>query len=323
MESLQELGIQIILAIQIIMPTLDTFMQIFTFLGKVEFYMLFITFLYWLVDSSLGYRVFMVLLTTDILATGIKQFLHRPRPYWVSDVQHLGGEETSYGIPSTHASDSLSVWLYLAYQLRKGWLWAVSIALILLISFSRLYLGVHFLHDLVAGWLIGLVVLFLFIKYENRFSGWFAAQSISNQIGFGFGCSLAFIILGMIVRLIITGTPDPENWSQYAYEARSLTHYFTLSGSFFGAVSGYVLMRSRVNFHTAGSWMQKIGRYILGIAGVVLVMYGLDIVFGMIAVDESLTGYLLRYIRYAATTFWAMVGAPWIFIKLNLAGENE
>jgi membrane-associated phospholipid phosphatase len=323
MESLQELGIQIISAIQVIMPTLDAFMQIFTFLGKVEFYMLFITFLYWLVDASLGFRIFMVLLTTDILATGLKQFLHQPRPYWVSDVQHLGGEETSYGIPSTHASDSLSVWLYLAYQLRKGWLWAVSIALILLISFSRLYLGVHFPHDLVAGLLIGLVVLFIFIKYENRFSGWFAAQSISNQIGFGFGCSLAFIILGLIVRLIMAGTPDPESWSQYAYEARSLTHYFTLSGSFFGAVSGYVLMQSRVNFNTAGSWMQKIGRYILGIVGVVLVMYGLDFLFSLIAVDESLAGYLLRYIRYAATTFWAMIGAPWLFIKLNLAVGNE
>jgi hypothetical protein len=46
MEILQELGIQVIQAIQVLMPTLDTIMEIFTFLGKIEFYMLFITFIY-------------------------------------------------------------------------------------------------------------------------------------------------------------------------------------------------------------------------------------------------------------------------------------
>jgi hypothetical protein len=40
MEALQELGIQMILAIQVLMPTLDTIMEIFTFLGKIEFYVL-------------------------------------------------------------------------------------------------------------------------------------------------------------------------------------------------------------------------------------------------------------------------------------------
>ena len=67
MNGLQELGIQMIQTIQVLMPTLDTIMEIFTFLGKIEFYMLFITFLYWIVDASLGFRVFMVLLFTDIV----------------------------------------------------------------------------------------------------------------------------------------------------------------------------------------------------------------------------------------------------------------
>ena len=191
MEALQELGIQIIQAIQVLMPTLDTLMEFFTFLGKIEFYMLFVTFLYWIVDPSLGFRVLMVLLSTDIVTNTFKQLLHQPRPYWLGDVQHLpGSEETSYGIPSSHASDSLAVWGYIAYQVRNRWMWITSIGMILLISFSRLYLGVHFPHDLIAGWLIGLIVLLLFIKFENQVATYLKAQSQTYQIGFGFMISI-------------------------------------------------------------------------------------------------------------------------------------
>ncbi len=323
METLQELGIQIIQAIQVLMPTLDTIMEIFTFLGKIEFYMLFITFIYWVVDASLGFRVFMVLLSTDIFGMAFKHLLHQPRPYWVGDVQHIGGEETSYGIPSTHASDSLSVWAYLAYQVKKPWMWFTAVFIILMISFSRLYLGVHFPHDVMGGWLIGLAVLFVFIKYEHKVSSWLQAHSPTYQIGVGFAVSILFIMVGLIVKIIIAGKPDPESWAHYAVEARSLTPYFTLAGALFGAVAGYVMMKCRAHFQIEGSWPQKLGRYLIGILGVLVAMYGIDILFSLFASDESILGYLLRYLRYAATTFWVMFGAPWVFMKLKLAGDAK
>jgi len=105
-------------------------------------------------------------------------------------------------------------------------------------------------------------------------------------------------------------------------KARTLTPYFTLSGALFGAVAGYVLMKSKAPFAAAGSWGQKAGRYLLGIVGVLIALYGLDALFGLIATDESVLGYLLRYIRYGATTFWVMFGAPWAFLKLKLAGDE-
>ena len=323
MELLQEIGIQIIQVIQLLMPTLDTIMEVITFLGRIEFYMLFITFIYWIVDVSLGFRVFMVLLSTDIFGMAFKHLLHQPRPYWVGDVQHIGGEETSYGIPSTHASDSLAVWVYLAYQVGRRWLWITAIAIILLISFSRLYLGVHFPHDVIGGWLIGLIVLITFIKYEKRGSKWLQTHSIANQIGIGFVVSILFILIGLAVRSFIAGTPDPENWAHYSPEARSLTPYFTLAGALFGAVAGYVLMKSRAEFQIEGSFILKLARYVVGIIGVLITMYGLDAIFGLIASDESVLGYFLRYIRYGATTFWVMFGAPWMFLKLKLASGKH
>ena len=323
MEALQQFGIQLIQAIQVLSPALDGVMSFFTFLGKIEFYMIFITFLYWTVDAGLGFRVFMVLLSTDILGVALKQLLHQPRPYWIGDVKMMGGGETTYGIPSTHASDSLSVWGYLASRLNKRWLWITAAILVFLISYSRLHLGVHFPHDILVGWILGLLVLFLSLKYGETVSKWMKSRSSNNQIGIGFAISILFIITGLLVNTLTASSFDPESWAQYSIEARSLTHYFTLAGAFFGALAGYVLMKSGAQFSTAGNWSLKLVRYLMGMVGVLVCMYGLDFVFSPVAIDESILGYLLRYIRYGATTFWVMYGAPWVFLRLKLASSLD
>jgi membrane-associated phospholipid phosphatase len=122
MNPIYESGIQFIQALQTLSPALDSLMKYISFLGTIEFYLLLIPFLYWAVSATLGFRVLLLLIGTDFLGIFFKQLLHQPRPYWVSDVQALA-QETSYGIPSTHASDSLAVWGYLAYRLNKAWLW--------------------------------------------------------------------------------------------------------------------------------------------------------------------------------------------------------
>ena len=322
MNALQEFGIALIQALQTLSPALDIPMNIFTFLGKIEFYMLFITFLYWIIDTQLGFRVFMILLSTDVIGMGFKHLFHQPRPYWIGNVKGMG-VETSYGIPSTHASDSLSVWSYLAYRVKKRWLWITAIALILLISFSRLYLGVHFPHDVVFGWLIGLTVLYIFIKNEGKVGDWLNTRTINFQIGFTFAISLFFILIGLIVKALTAGSSDAAAWSLLSTEARSLSSYFTLAGAFFGAGVGYILMKEHACFKTTGTGLQKAIRYFVGILGVLVCLYGLDSLFGLIAADETVLGYILRYIRYGSTTLWAMFGAPWVFLKWKLAETNR
>jgi hypothetical protein len=50
-----------------------------------------------------------------------------------------------------------------------------------------------------------------------------------------------------------------------------------------------------------------------------LIYYGLDFLFVLIAADETLTGYILRYLRYAIVTIWVMFLSPWIFLRIGLA----
>lgn len=39
--------------------------------------------------------------------------------------------------------------------------------------------------------------------------------------------------------------------------------------------------------------------------------------------DETILGYLLRYIRYAAVALWATFGAPWLFLRWKLADPEK
>ncbi|HEY4651419.1 MAG TPA: phosphatase PAP2 family protein, partial [Pontibacter sp.] len=90
-----------------------------------------------------------------------KTFISRARP---ADVAYYQVEH--YSFPSGHATTAMALFGLLAYlyyrssrtkkHFRKIIVWA-AVVLILLVGFSRIYLGVHFLSDVLAGYLLGLL----------------------------------------------------------------------------------------------------------------------------------------------------------------------
>ena len=318
MNPILQFGIQLIQIFQQMSPALDGLMKAVSFMGTIQFYLVLIPFIYWVVDVQLGFRVLLVLISTDFLASAFKLLLHQPRPYWVGDVKQLS-TEPSYGIPSSHASDTLGVWGYLAYRLKKNWFWVVSILLILLIAFSRMYLGGHFPTDVLAGWLIGLVVTIIFARCEAPVLRWLRTLSATGQILVGFGVSIIMLLIGQLVIMLIAASPDPAAWTLFAVGARSISGNFTLGGALFGAVAGFVLMQRKARFQVSGAWVQRALRYLVGIAGMLIFYLALDALFALIAKDETIASYLLRYIRYATVAFWVTFGAPWTFLKVKLA----
>ena len=318
MDALYQFGIRLIQSIQVLSPALDGIMNGFSFLGRIEFYLVFIPFIYWAVDRRIGVRTLLILIYTDFIASSFKLLFHEPRPYWIGDVKPLSAE-TSYGIPSSHSSNSLAVGGYLITRVKENWLkWLIGIV-VFFIAFSRLYLGVHFPQDVLFGWLIGFAVLWAVTKWGKLVRDWLDGKSLSTQIGLGFLDSILIALTGFIIRFIIAGTPDPVEWSQYSTEARTVTQFITLAGAAFGTYAGYALMRKYASFDAKGDWTKRGIRYLVGIFGLLLLYFGLSQLFDLFAVDESVPGYILRYIRYSLATFWATFLAPWIFLKTKLA----
>lgn len=97
----------------------------------------------------------------------IKLIVERPRP----SVLRLT-EETGYSFPSGHSMTSLAfygfiIYLLFKYQKDKNKRNIISVLLsilILLIGFSRIYLGVHYLSDVLGGFLLGGIYLILYTE---------------------------------------------------------------------------------------------------------------------------------------------------------------
>lgn len=102
----------------------------------------------------------------------LKFIVKRPRP---SDLFLI--VETGYSFPSGHSMVSLSFYgllIYFIYKYFKNkklkiFLITFLSLIIILIGISRVYLGVHFVSDVISGFLLSLSYLMIFIKVINKF----------------------------------------------------------------------------------------------------------------------------------------------------------
>ena len=281
MQAILDFGIRFIVALQGLgdWPTLP--MKLFSFLGTEEFFMLTLPIIYWCVDSILGLRVVLILMLSTTINGALKLSFHGPRPYWYSPSVHGLAEETSFGIPSNHAQSAVAVWAFLAAYLRKWWGWLVAVLLIILIGLSRLYLGVHFPHDVLLGWLVGSLIVWLSLRFWDPVSAWATKQAGGRQVLASFLVSLVVFTLPLIPFIWLNATKwlPPQGWAAYATKAVTLQDAATSAGLLFGLFIGLIWFSRQGGFQTKGVWWKLVFRYLLGVAGVFIIRYGLKFVF--------------------------------------------
>lgn len=111
---------------------------------------------------------------SDFICSGLlKPLVSRPRPTWDIPMLHLvnnyrGGH---YGFCSSHAANSMAVAMLFSLLYRKKAATALLMVWVALVCYSRMYLGVHYPTDIIAGLVIGsllavLVWLVLSIVYR-------------------------------------------------------------------------------------------------------------------------------------------------------------
>ena len=329
MQVLIENGIAFIIALQAAVG--DWFiapMRFFSYFGNEEFFMLVLPLIYWSIDSALGLRVGFILLTSNLFNNVGKLIFAGPRPYWVSShVRALWLTETSFGIPSGHAQIAASVWGMVAAYIKRTWVWVVSITVIFLIGFSRLYLGVHFPHDVIFGWLLGVLTFWIFMRFWDPVSAWVGKKTLGQQILIAFVASLIFIVVGFGSSTLRSGYQVPETWIANALLAGAElpdpvnpNSSFTSAGTFFGLAAGAAWIMSMGGYQASGPVGKRAIRYVIGLIGVLILYMGLGAIFPR---GDGFIFYLLRYIRYALLGWWVSGGAPWIFVRFKLAERAD
>ena len=326
MDFLVQQGVQWIIAIQGLGGWLEAPMKFFSFLGVKEFYFLILPLLYWCIDSTLGLRVAMILVTSTSVNYFFKLWFAGPRPYWVSAQVKAFSSESSFGIPSGHAQNAVSVWGMMADGTRKRWAWIAAFTIAFLIGFSRMYLGVHFPHDVLAGWLIGGILLWAFMRFWNPVTAWLNTKTLAQQVTIAFILSMLLIAIGSVSVGRLAGYTLPQNLMDNALRAGpspdpvSTSDAVTSAGTLFGLAVGAAWVASRGGYQVSGPMVKRVLRYVVGLIGVVILLYGLDKIFPD---GDTLIPYIFRYLRYSLVGFWILAGAPWLFFRIKLAEKPK
>jgi membrane-associated phospholipid phosphatase len=317
MDTLLQFGLDASRWMQTTLPQLESFFKLISTLGIEEFYLALMPLVYWSVHKEVGRALAYVFLVGNVLNTTLKHAFREPRPFWL-DPSLEKFTDSGYGLPSGHAQFTTTIYLFFATWIRRRWMWFLAIVMIILMSLSRIYLGSHFVHDVVVGILVGLVVLAGYLIWQRRYKTGFEKRIMGQRLLTMVMIPVLFTAVYLIIRLII-GEPDTSvAWAAHIPEAElnSVESFVTAVASLLGAGIGLVLERSRIRFLVAGPIWQRAVRYLLGMVVAVAIWAGLGQVFP----DDPLWLALpLRLLRYSLLTLWVTYYAPWFFVKVKLA----
>jgi len=324
METIMQFELTITPFFQSLGAGLAPIMEFFSFLGTENFFLAVIPLLFWCVDTRIGIRIGMMLILTNSVKSSLKLAFHGPRPYWIDPTVTALAPESSFGVPSGHAQDAASLWGLLASLLRKGWVTAIAVVLILMIGLSRIYLGVHFTHDVIAGWAVGLFLVLLFNRLEKPVTAWFNRLQFGNKTLFALLVSAGIILIGYTIRWALGDWTLPPEWASNAalqwpenpIDPLNMEGFITIGGLAFGMLFALALLvKTGTRLRTDGSLAQRLIRYLLGMVVVMALYLGLKMIFP--SEPEALAS-VFRFLRYAILGIWVVFGAPWLFARLKL-----
>ena len=250
-------------------PFLDTIMALVTRLGEETIFMVAAIVVFWCVSKVGGYY----LLSVGFLGTVMNQFLKMlfriPRP-WVLDpnfdiVESAREAATGYSFPSGHTQSAVGTFGGLARMTKKNWLRWVLVVLVLLVAFSRMYLGVHTPLDVGVSLGIG-AVLVLVLWPLVRSAEEKPARMLWVLLGM-LACSVAFL-------LFMESYQFPADTDAHNLES-AVANAWKLSGATVGMLIACWLDQKYIRFETKAIWWVQLIKVAVGLALVVAIKSGL------------------------------------------------
>lgn len=272
-------------------PVLNEFMLAVTYLGDEIAFLVVALILIWCADKRTGYYVLSVGFLGTIANQFMKLWFRIPRP-WVLDPQFTILEQaregaSGYSFPSGHTQSSVGTFGAIAYITKNRVLRWICIAAVILVPFSRMYVGVHTPLDVgVAAIMAGALIFGLkpvILSKDHRVFPVFLGIMVAVSVGF-----LCFVELYPFPADI-----DPHNM------ASGLKNAYTLLGSLLGLVIVYIVDEKWLHFPTKAIWWAQIIKVAVGLGLVLAVKSGLKT--PLEAVFGALVGRAVRYFLIVVT----------------------
>jgi len=285
-------------------PVLDAVFSVLTKLGEETVAILLICLLYWCVNKKTAYGIGITYFISNICTNGLKITFRVDRP-WILDpsFEPVGGaveHATSYSFPSGHTTGASAIFGTLGLTAKQLWLRIICFAIVPVVAFSRMYLGVHTLADvgvaMVSTLLVAVIVFFAIGKKE-----------ITNSI-----CAVvSAVVLALGAGLVVYALILSDNGIvaiDYASDCCKV------AGAAMGFAIGMWLETALIKFDPkdAKLWQQVV-KYVVGLGVMLALKSGLKPLIG-----ESLAADTIRYFVFI---MWAIAVWPAIFSRIFKADK--
>jgi undecaprenyl-diphosphatase len=272
---------------------LDTFFLFITQFGDETVFLIVGAVLYWTFDKKFAYRFIMFFLYGAVLNGSLKFLTDTPRPYveHPDTIQLIGEGSLGTSLPSGHAQNSTTMALILAEKHRQVGKWFTTFltVMVILVMLSRLYLGEHYLSDVIFGSAIAYSFYQLILYVQTK-------PFASTYVQY----------LPLILLLPVAMLTNDKN-------------VFLASASIFGFSIGYPLERRYIGFKEKTSWSIALIKLVFGLGIALAIRIGVKAVFemGLYSIefenDPTLGDQILDFVRYFLIAIWMTLGAPFIF----------
>ncbi len=283
--------------IDVFRNTLPGLENVFLFISQFGSQIFFVGLLlvgYWAYNKQEAIIATYVLLIAVVSNYWIKYAIAHDRPpssYWTP-----GAETPNYSTPSGHAQFSATLFGCFIIKIRRWWMVVIGVVMSFLIGISRIYLGVHYLEDILLGWGIGILTIVIFFLIEKP------AREYLSKFKFEYLMMVLFVI-GLSMTVIASLIPAPPN-----------DNFGAIGGLTMGLAVGLCSEKRFVRFTVEAPNGQKWRLVLRVVIGLILV---LGLMLGLEGILPS-ADILLRTIRYFLVSFVGLFVWPWIFKRINL-----
>lgn len=284
-------------------PFFDLLFSLITHIGEETVFLAVSIIFFWCISKREGYYILITGFVGTVLNQMLKLMFRIPRP-WVKDpsftiVESARAEATGYSFPSGHTQNIAGTFGGIARFSSKRGVRIASVAVLVLVAFSRMYLGVHTPLDVIVSLVIAAALVFglyPFFASEERFR-----KSMPYII-------VAACIMCVGLLLYVSFIPNKDTLDPHNYNS-GLKNAFTLLGCTVGLLVVYPIDARFINFDTKAPWYAQIIKLAVGLAAVLAIKSGLSAPLVSLFGNE----YIARAVRYFIVVVFAALVWPLTF----------
>ena len=294
-------------------PLISALMAAVTYVGDETVFMIIAIMVFWCIGKRQGYYVFAVGLGGTVINQWLKLIFRIPRP-WVLDpgftiVESARGAATGYSFPSGHTQNAVGTLGALALSSGRRWLRAACAALIVLVPFSRMYLGVHTPLDVGVSFAVA-AALVLALRPCYRDGTRFARANPPVL------CGMLLLALGYAVWVNAAAFPadvDAENL------AHGIKNAWTLLGCVLGLIVSYVYDVKKLRFDVRAPLPAQFLKVGFGLALLIAIRVGAKALLSALAGGAAWPDA----VRYFLMVVFAGCLWPMTFPRFAKIGEKK